>query len=77
MKQLNTFNFILNAGLFFGVGQRTAELLGHTERVLHTPLSPDGSTLVSAGADETLRYFNKRGITQSFLHLGVSNFVWL
>jgi len=34
---------------------RTAELLGHTERVLHTALSPDGSTLVSAGADETLR----------------------
>jgi len=35
--------------------ERTAELLGHTERVLHTALSPDGSTLVSAGADETLR----------------------
>lgn len=34
---------------------KTAELLGHTERVLNTCLSPDGSTLVSAGADETLR----------------------
>eukprot|EP00092_Neocalanus_flemingeri_P025689 GFUD01027851.1.p1 GENE.GFUD01027851.1~~GFUD01027851.1.p1 ORF type:complete len:531 (+),score=157.62 GFUD01027851.1:64-1656(+) len=34
---------------------KVAELLGHTERVLHTALSPDGSTLVSAGADETLR----------------------
>jgi len=34
---------------------KVAELLGHTERVLHTSLSPDGSTLVSAGADETLR----------------------
>lgn len=34
---------------------KTAELLGHTERVLHTAISPDGSTIVSAGADETLR----------------------
>ena len=35
---------------------RVAELMGHTERVLQTCLSPDTSTLVSAGADETLRY---------------------
>ena len=35
--------------------ERTAELLGHTERVLQLCLSPDGSTLISAGADETLR----------------------
>jgi len=34
---------------------RVAELMGHTERVLQTCLSPDTSTLVSAGADETLR----------------------
>ena len=34
---------------------KTAELLGHTERVLNTCLSPDTSTLLSAGADETLR----------------------
>lgn len=34
---------------------KTAELLGHSERVLHLSLSPDGTTLVSAGADETLR----------------------
>jgi len=34
---------------------KTAELLGHTERVLHMAISPDGSTIVSAGADETLR----------------------
>jgi len=34
---------------------KVAELMGHTERVLNTALSPDGSTLVSAGADETLR----------------------
>ena len=34
---------------------KVAELLGHTERVLNIKLSPDGSTLMSAGADETLR----------------------
>jgi len=34
---------------------KTAELLGHTERVLHLAISPDGSTVVSGGADETLR----------------------
>lgn len=28
---------------------------GHTARVLHMAMSPDGSTVVSAGADETLR----------------------
>ena len=35
---------------------RVAELMGHTERVLGLCLSPDTSTLVSAGADETLRF---------------------
>jgi len=39
----------------YPVMTKVAELLGHTERVLNTCLSPDGSTLVSAGADETLR----------------------
>ncbi|XP_023339199.1 cell division cycle protein 20 homolog isoform X2 [Eurytemora carolleeae] len=34
---------------------KIAELTGHTERVLHLCLSPDTSTLLSAGADETLR----------------------
>ncbi|XP_059057333.1 cell division cycle protein 20 homolog [Achroia grisella] len=34
---------------------RVAELTGHVARVLHLALSPDGVTVVSAGADETLR----------------------
>nr|CAD7396310.1 unnamed protein product [Timema cristinae] len=32
-----------------------AELTGHTARVLHLAMSPDGTTILSAGADETLR----------------------
>lgn len=35
--------------------KRTAELSGHTARILQLCLSPDGSTVLSAGADETLR----------------------
>lgn len=31
------------------------DLTGHTERVLQMAMSPDGSTVMSAGADETLR----------------------
>lgn len=34
---------------------KTAELTGHTARVLHLAMSPDGTTVLSAGADETLR----------------------
>ncbi|KAJ9576586.1 hypothetical protein L9F63_025517, partial [Diploptera punctata] len=34
---------------------RVTELMGHTARVLHLAMSPDGSTVLSAGADETLR----------------------
>ncbi|KAK3602383.1 hypothetical protein CHS0354_026271 [Potamilus streckersoni] len=34
---------------------KVAELTGHSSRVLHMAMSPDGSTVVSAGADETLR----------------------
>lgn len=32
-----------------------AELTGHTARVLNLAMSPDGTTVVSLGADETLR----------------------
>ncbi|KAF6205317.1 hypothetical protein GE061_019487 [Apolygus lucorum] len=34
---------------------KVAELSGHSARVLHLALSPDGTTVLSAGADETLR----------------------
>jgi cell division cycle protein 20 (cofactor of APC complex) len=34
------------------------DLEGHHSRVLHLALSPDGSTVVSAAADETLRFWN-------------------
>ena len=30
---------------------------GHDDRVLHVTRSPDGETVVSAGADETLRFW--------------------
>lgn len=34
------------------------ELTGHTSRVLNMEMSPDGGTVVSAAADETLRFWN-------------------
>lgn len=34
---------------------KVAELTGHTNRILNMAMSPDGSTVLSAGADETLR----------------------
>jgi cell division cycle protein 20 (cofactor of APC complex) len=36
---------------------KVAELTGHTARVLHMAQSPDGTTIASAGADETLRFW--------------------
>ena len=36
---------------------KVAELTGHTSRVLHMAQSPDGTTIVSAAADETLRFW--------------------
>ncbi|EQC26807.1 hypothetical protein SDRG_15319 [Saprolegnia diclina VS20] len=37
---------------------RLREFTGHTARVLHIALSPDGGSVVSAAADETLRFWN-------------------
>eukprot|EP01038_Epipyxis_sp_PR26KG_P007697 gene7697-10468_t len=37
---------------------RVKELKGHTSRVLHLASSPDGSTVCSGAADETLRFWN-------------------
>lgn len=36
---------------------RQAELLGHSQRVLHMAMSPDGATVCSASGDETLRFW--------------------
>jgi len=50
---------------------KTAELLGHTGRVLHLAISPDNTTVVSAGADETLRLwkcFIPDAIKKSMVH---------
>ena len=41
--------------------QKVTELTGHKERVLHMATSPDGTTVVSAGADETLRFWRVFG----------------
>jgi len=40
---------------------KVKELTGHTQRVLHLATSPDGATVVSAGADETLRFWRVFG----------------
>jgi len=51
---------------------RTKELKGHTSRVLHMAVSPDGSLVCSGAADETLRFWNvfasegkRKGIAES------------
>ena len=40
----------------FPTMSKLKELTGHTARVLHLAVSPDGATVCSAGADETLRF---------------------
>ncbi|XP_019857925.1 PREDICTED: cell division cycle 20.2, cofactor of APC complex-like [Amphimedon queenslandica] len=37
---------------------KLAELSGHADRILHISLNPDGSKLITASADETLRIWN-------------------
>ncbi|KAG6612597.1 cell division cycle protein 20 [Phytophthora cinnamomi] len=40
---------------------KVKELTGHTSRVLHLAASPDGETVVSGAADETLRFWKVFG----------------
>ena len=47
------------------------EFFGHKDRVLHLALSPDCSTVVSAGADEALRFWR---VFDSFKDAGCSNY---
>lgn len=48
-NQLSVWNFPSLA--------RVADLTGHTSRVLHMTISPDGRTVASAAGDETLRFW--------------------
>ncbi|KAG7981031.1 hypothetical protein I3843_05G212200 [Carya illinoinensis] len=43
---------------------KMAELNGHTSRVLFMAQSPDGCTVASAAADETLRFWNVFGVPE-------------
>mmetsp|Transcript_230 Transcript_230/g.483 ORF Transcript_230/g.483 Transcript_230/m.483 type:complete len:448 (+) Transcript_230:114-1457(+) len=47
----------------YGAGrvEKVSEFTGHQARVLHMAQSPDGTTLVSAAADETLRFWKMFG----------------
>jgi cell division cycle protein 20 (cofactor of APC complex) len=47
--------------------KKIADLRGHTSRVLHLALSPDGTTVASAAADETLRFWKVFEPSQSAL----------
>ena len=50
--------------------KKVADLRGHTSRVLHLALSPDGTTVASAAADETLRFWKVFQATSSSSKLG-------
>jgi len=45
---------------------RIKELPGHTARVLNMEISPDGASVVSAAADETLRFWNVFGSPSAY-----------
>ena len=47
----------LLTGAPFCMHAQVAEMSGHTSRVLHLAQSPDGTTVCSAAADETLRFW--------------------
>ena len=42
-----------------------AQLTGHRGRVLHLAVSPDGGTALSAGSDETLRFWKISSIGEA------------
>lgn len=44
---------------------KVRELMGHTGRVLHMAAGPDGSSVVTAGADESLRFWKLLGEPKS------------
>lgn len=58
--------------------QKMAVLTGHSSRVLHLAISPDGESIVTGAADETLRFWNvfpknKKAQEQSELFWNVSH----
>jgi len=53
---------------------KVREFRGHNSRVLHMSLSPDGNTVVSAGADETIRFWEIFGNGASVRSPGSSPF---
>lgn len=52
--------------------RKVAELTGHTSRVLHLAQSPDGSSVVSAAGDETLRFWRIFSSASDILHASCS-----
>lgn len=50
--------------------RKIADLRGHTSRVLHLALSPDGTTVASAAADETLRFWKVFQPSHSYMQMG-------
>jgi len=53
---------------------KVSELTGHQSRVLHLACSPDGNTVVSGAADETLRFWKVFGSETSLSKGGKSSF---
>ena len=55
---------------------KITELHGHNNRVLHTCLSPDGTTVCSAG-DETLRFWRVFETPFEMQKTEKKDFMWL